>query len=108
MATLSLFSARRDAGAWSVLEILGVSGDPLAVSGASCRWRVERPRNSGRKWRPSRCFPCVVTLARGASSKFWAQVSTFSLFSACRDASAWSVLEILGVSGDLLVVFRVW
>ena len=32
-----LFSARRDAGAWSVLKIQGVSGYPLVVCGASER-----------------------------------------------------------------------
>ena len=31
MVTLSLFSACRDAGVWSVREILGVNGDPLVV-----------------------------------------------------------------------------
>ena len=70
MATLSLFLSRRDAGAWSVLEILGATGDPLEFSargdagvwrvleildvsadllvvvGALERWRVERPRDS--------------------------------------------------------------
>ena len=44
--TFSLFPAFRDAGAWSVLEILGVSGGPLVVFGTLERWRVERPRNA--------------------------------------------------------------
>ena len=35
MATLSLFLASRDADAWSVFEIPGVSGDPLVVFAAS-------------------------------------------------------------------------
>ena len=33
--TLSLFLAPRDADAWSVCEIPGVSGDPLVVFAAS-------------------------------------------------------------------------
>ena len=37
VATFSLFSARRDAGSWSVLKIQGVSGYPLVVCGASER-----------------------------------------------------------------------
>ena len=56
VAAFSLLPAHCEAGAW------------------------ERPRNSGRKWRPSRCFPRVVTLARG------------------------SVLESLDVSGGPLAV----
>ena len=71
MAALLLFPARRDAVAWSVLEILGVSGDTLVVLGVSERWPVERPENFGRKWRPSHCFRRVGALACGASSKFW-------------------------------------
>ena len=70
-------SARRVASVRSVLEILGVSGDPLLVLGVSQRWRVERPRNSGRKWRPSCCFRCVGALARGASSEFSFQSLAF-------------------------------
>ena len=86
-------------------EILGGSRDLLVVLGASRCWRVERPQNSGRKWLPSRCLRCVGTLTRGASSKFWAQVATLSLFLTRRDAGAWSVFEIQGVSGHPLVVF---
>ena len=44
LGTLSLFSARRDAGAWSVLEFVAVSGDLLVVKGVSRPWHVERPR----------------------------------------------------------------
>ena len=86
-------------------EILGGSRDLLVVFGASRCWRVERPQNSGRKWLPSRCLRRVGTLTRGASSKFWAQVATLSLFLTRRDAGAWSVFEIQGVSGHPLVVF---
>ena len=86
-------------------EILGGSRDLLVVFGASRCWRVERLQNSGRKWLPSRCLRRVGTLTRGASSKFWAQVATLSLFLTRRDAGAWSVFEIQGVSGHPLVVF---
>ena len=86
-------------------EILGGSRDLLVVFGASRCWRVEHPQNSGRKWLPSRCLRRVGTLTRGASSKFWAQVATLSLFLTRRDAGAWSVFEIQGVSGHPLVVF---
>ena len=71
MSTVSLFPAHRDAGPWSVLEFLGVSGVPSVALGVSERRRVERPRNSGRKWRHPRSFTRVGALARGASSKFW-------------------------------------
>ena len=86
-------------------EILGGSRDLLVVFGASRCWRVERPQNSGRKWLPFRCLRRVGTLTRGASSKFWAQVATLSLFLTRRDAGVWSVFEIQGVSGHPLVVF---
>ena len=86
-------------------EILGGSRDLLVVFGASRCWRVERPQNSGRKWLPSRCLMRVGTLTRGASSKFWAQVATLSLFLTRRDGGAWSIFEIQGVSGHPLVVF---
>ena len=86
-------------------EILGGSRDLLVVFGAWRCWRVERPQNSGRKWLPSGCLRGVGTLTRGASSKFWAQVATLSLFLTRRDAGAWSVFEIQGVSGHPLVVF---
>ena len=39
-----------------------------------------------------------------SASKFWEEVTTFSLFSARRDAGAWSVLKNQGVSGYPLVV----
>ena len=93
------------AGAPERFEILGGSRDLLVVFGASRCWRVERPQNSGRKWLPSRCLRRVGTLTRGASSKFWAQVATLSLFLTRRDAGAWSVFEIQGASGHPLVVF---
>ena len=107
MATLSAFAARpeRVARAWSVLRFLGANYDPLG-----------------------QCFRPVVTLARGASSKFSAQTTTRSLFVACRSTGAWSVrevvganddplgvltsawivLEILGAKDDLCVVFGAW
>ena len=83
----------------------GRKSRPSRCFGASRCWRVERPQNSGRKWLPSRCLRRVGTLTRGASSKFWAQVATLSLFLTRRDAGAWSVFEIQGVSGHPLVVF---
>ena len=53
-------------------------------------------RVSARKWRPLQCSRSVVTLARGASSKFRAEVTTLTVFvAACRCAGRWSVLEIL-------------
>ena len=41
--------------------------NPLAVSGAWQRWRVEHPENSVWNRRPSRCFRRVAALARGVS-----------------------------------------
>ena len=70
-----------------------------------------------------------MTLARGASSKFSARMTTLSLFSArgstdhgasskfwarmttlsvCGDAGVWSVLKVLGANNDLCVVFGAW
>ena len=61
--------------------------------------------------------PCLFVPRRGCNP--WSATSSHALLSFCleedgrsvgrparRDAGAWSVLEILGVSGDLLVVFR--
>ena len=72
MATLSLFSACRDAGAWSVLEILGVSGDFLLFSARRDAGAWSVLEILGVSGDPLGVFPRVVTLARGASAKFWA------------------------------------
>ena len=63
MTTLSVSPPRRDAGAWSGLEILGADDDLLGVPGFrdTGSWslleilggRVERPRDSRREGRPS-------------------------------------------------------
>ena len=104
-ATLLLaFENRQSSNTFMVSTCLIVCRKTI-VFGASRCWRVERPQNSGRKWLPSRCLRRVGTLTRGASSKFWAQVATLSLFLTRRDAGAWSVFEIQGVSGHPLVVF---
>ena len=92
MTTLS----RCDALAWGVLEILGellgASGDLLAVCGTSCRRRVGRPGNSVHKWRHSRI---LSQFAARRDFGVWGileilQATTLSLFSARRDAEAWN------------------
>ena len=59
-------------------------------------------QRGARKQRPLSWVRHVLSLARGASSKFWAQVTTLSVIPARHDAGARSVLENLGASDDPL------
>ena len=57
-----VFTGCRDAGAWSLVGILGASNNPFG-------WRVGRPRNLGRKRQPSRWTRRVLTLSVDAQGE---------------------------------------
>ena len=98
---LSRGASSKFSAGMSTLSLLSAGGRPFrSILGAWQHWRVERPRNSG-----SECFRSVMTLARGASSKISARMTTFSLFSVRGSTATWSILEIRGANDDPLDVF---
>ena len=66
---------------------MGPAGPPKNCAGV---WSVA---NAGYDRQPG-----VVTLARGASAKFWLRSTTPSVAPACHDTGAWSVHEILATT----------
>ena len=103
MTTLTVFPACCRAGAWSILEIPRGSDPPLTVfpacrrAGASskccaplqcARRLVALARGASSKFRaeltPLQCTRPVVGRARGVSAKFCAEVTTLTVFPASR------------------------
>ena len=76
------------AGAWNVFSSCFVIDDLLVAFGGRRRWRVERAQNSVRNQRPSRGFGRLEALVCGASSEFCSESMTLSWFWAGGGAGA--------------------